>query len=66
MSEESVRKDWEYFKLEFDPNPSEKYPFGYWDCYIVPGFDGVGPTPEIAMAQAIIGMSKYVMGLDDG
>jgi hypothetical protein len=51
-------KEWELFKLEFDPNPTEKYPHGYWNAYTTLGFEGDGPTPDIAMANLIIALIK--------
>lgn len=53
-------KEWEAFKLEFDPTGSDKYPHGYWAAVTTDGnFDGDGPTPEIAMANLIIALVKH-------
>lgn len=51
-------KDWEHFTLQFDPNPSPKYPHGYWAAYSNLGYDSVGSTPEAALANLIIELSK--------
>ena len=51
-------KDWEHFKVEFDPNSTDKHPYGYWAAYCDLGYDGVGPTPEIALAGLVIALSK--------
>ena len=57
-------KDYQYFKLEYDPNPSGRYADirqGYWYAYAQPGYDGDGLTPEAAMASLIIQMSKALV-----
>lgn len=51
-------KDWEHFTLQFDPNPTDKYPHGYWSAYSALGYDGEGPTPEAALANLVIELSK--------
>lgn len=51
-------KDWEHFKLEFDPTSTEQYPHGYWAAYSDLGYDGAGPTVEAALAALIIELSK--------
>lgn len=53
--------EWEHFKLEFDPIPSDKYPYGYWAAYTQLGFDGDGPTPEVALANLVIALVKAYM-----
>jgi len=58
-------RDWEHFQLSYDPNPSSKYPNGYWSCYAKPGYDGSGHTAIDAMAECIIAMSKALIRKDD-
>lgn len=54
-------KSWEYFRIEFDPNPSEQYPHGYWTAYAEPGYDSAGPTVEIALAGLVIELAKALL-----
>lgn len=48
------------FSLSFDPTPTDDpyYPNGSWYCYAEPGYEGVGPYPDVAMANCIRAMSK--------
>jgi hypothetical protein len=55
------KKPWEYFKLEYSPEPSGRYTTGYWYCYAEPGYDGCGYTPMDAMAECMIAMSKALL-----
>lgn len=60
----SEKRDWEYFKLQYDPNPSGRFrdiSQGYWVAYAEPGYDGDGLTPLDAMANLVIAMSKALV-----
>jgi hypothetical protein len=48
------------FILTYDPNPSSRYPTGYWYCCIEPGYDGDGLTPEAAMADCLAQVSRML------
>ena len=57
-------RSWEYFSLQFDPEPSGRYPFGYWICSAKPDYNGCGATPVEAMVECIIAMSKALIGYE--
>jgi hypothetical protein len=46
-------------KLAFDPDPSDKYPHGYWYAYTDHGeHDADGPDPLTAVTSLAIGLEE--------
>lgn len=61
-------KDYEYFTLQYDPNPSGRFREihqGYWYAKAITGQDGDGLTPQDAMANLIISMAKALKNDDE-
>lgn len=56
-------KPWEYFKLEFDPTPSDLYPHGYWSASSDLGYYSSGPTVEATLAALLVELSKGYLKL---
>jgi len=59
------RNRWDYFKLQYDPEPSGRFrdiQQGYWACSAVDGnYDGDGLTPLDAMGACMVMMAKALI-----